>query len=75
MELGSLGGALRACRCGGMELGSSGGVASKRGMELGSFGGVLRACWCGGMALGSSGTREVRYRRVGVEEWSSGGAI
>jgi len=54
MELGSSGGALPACMCGGMKLGSSRGAlqACRRGgMEIGSLrgelwrsGGILQAC-------------------------------
>ena len=57
----SSGGALEACRRGGMEFGSSGDA--------------LQACRRRGIEVWSSGAREARCGRVGVEEWSSGGAL
>ena len=44
MELGSSGGALRACRC--------------LPQELGSSAGALRACTCGGMGTRELGRRD-----------------
>jgi len=67
MELASLGGALRLCRCGGIELGSLGGALQacrRRGIEL------WRRDVRVGMEVegyGSSGTLEVRCGRADVE--------
>ena len=53
MELGSSGGALRACRCGGM----------------GARGALESCCRRAGVEVWSSGALEVRCRRADVEVW------
>jgi len=71
MELRSSGGALQACRRGGIEVWNAGGV--RRGGRK-SSGGLEARCRRRDVEVWSSGGLEARCRRSDIELWRSGGS-